>query len=285
MALSFGRIVQLSVGKRGAPSPLLISGLRITFNIEKSLETAPNKSLVEVYNLSPKSRSVFTQQNAAINLVAGYQQNSRSIFTGDIVTVTPSKRGPDILTSIEAFDGYAEYQNKEADLSFGPGTSVGTVFTQLASSFGLQTGEVQGLNTDAVYQNGVTFSGRVKDHMDTLVGQQQGLDWSIQDGALQVLPVATASTRPAVLLTPATGLIGSPFTRTVLQPEIAKKENGLLIENGVQLRSLLNPNLLPGRLVVVQAEFVNGTFKIMRVKHSGDTHGQTFYSDVEAVSV
>lgn len=282
--LFYGRSVSVSVGLRGQPA-LLVKNLRITFKIEKTLEKTPNNSVIEIYNLSDESRAVFEQKTAAIRVTAGYGDRAKDIFIGDIATVVTKRSGADLITSVEAGDGLLSYQTKEADLSFAPGAKAGTVLDQLTNAFGLIKGEVQGFNSNDEYLNGASFSGKVHEHLDTLIGKQSGLSWSIQDSQLQILPKGKGSTRPAVFLTPSTGLVGSPFKRVVLQQDIAKKQDGKDAENGVQVKSLLNPEITPGRLIRVEARFVSGTFKAEKVIHSGDTHGQTYYSDVEAIAV
>jgi hypothetical protein len=281
---SFGRVVQLSIGQRGKPSTL-IEGLRIVFKIEKTPEKAPNNSTIEVYNLSEKTRALFEQKDAAVRLVAGYGDAAKEIFTGDVAVVTPKRVGPDIILSIEAADGLLAYQNAEADLSFAPGAKTGTILDQLTSAFGLSKGEVQGVDLSSQYVNGAVFSGKIRDHLDALLGKQGDVNWSIQDNQLQVLPKSKGSTRPAIILTPATGLIGSPFKRTVVNVDIAKKKEGKQRESGVSLRCLLNPEILPGRLVSVEAKFVKGVFKAEKVVHSGDTFDTTFYTDIEGVGI
>lgn len=280
----FGRTVKVSVGVRGEEA-LLLENLRITFKIEKTLEKTPNNAIIEIYNLSEDSRAVFEQKGVAIRLTAGYGDGAKDIFVGDIAVVTTKRSGPDILTSVEAADGLLSFQTKEADLSFAAGSKSGTVIDKLTDAFGLVQGEVQGFNRNDEHLNGLTLSGRIHNHIDTLLGKQPDLSWSIQDSRLQILPKSKGSTRPAVLLTPETGLVGSPFKRTVLQQDIAKKKDGAEAVNGVQLKSLLNPELTAGRLIQVKAKFVTGIFKIEKVVHSGDTHGTSYYSDVEAVNV
>lgn len=284
MSQLYGRTVQVTVGVRGQPGTL-VEKLRTTFKIEKNLEKTPNNSIIEIYNLSAHTRALFEAKNMAVRVTAGYGDQAKDIFIGDIATVVTKRTGADIITSIEAGDGLLAYQNQEADLSFAPGAKVGSVLDQLIGSFGLIKGEVQGLDLSSTYLNGVSFSGKVHNHLDTLVGKTQGLGWSIQDGQIQILPKKAGTTVPAVLLSPSTGLVGSPFKRVVLNQDIAKKTDGRDAENGVQVKSLLNPDLNPGRLIVVQAQFVSGTFKILKVVHEGDTHGKTYYSDVEALAI
>lgn len=283
--LLFGRNVIVTVGLRGQVDPLQIQGLRIVFKIEKTLEKTPNNSTIDVYNLSEKSRAVFEQKNAATRLTAGYGTRAKDIFLGDIGSVVTKRSGADLITSVEAADGLLEYQTKEVDLSFSAGSKVGSVFEQLVTAFGLSKGEIQGLDTNDEYLNGVSFAGKVHTALDTVIGKQPNLAWSIQDGQVQVLPKSSGSTRPAVVLTPETGLVGSPFKRAVLNLDIAKKIEGKDAENGVTLKSLLNPEIVPGRLIDLRSQFVTGVFKVEKVTHSGDTHAATFYSDVEAILV
>lgn len=278
----FGRKVQVTVGKRGQ-NGLLIENLRIVFKIEKTLEKIPNNSTVEIYNLSEKSRAAFEVKGSAIRVSAGYGDSPKDIFIGDIATVVTKRTGADIITSIEAQDGLLAYQTKEADISFAPGAKVGTILDSLTAAFGLTQGEVQGVDRNDQYLNGASFSGKLRDHVDTLLGKQRNLGWSIQDGQLQILPKTKGSLRKAVFLSPETGLVGSPFKRVVLNQDIAKKVEGKDAENGVQLKSLLNAEIVPGRIVQVEAQFCKGIFKVDKVVHSGDTHAVTYYSDVEAI--
>lgn len=282
--LSYGRNVKVSVGKRGETG-LLIENLRIVFKIEKTLEKNPNNALIEIYNLNPASHAVIEQKKNSIRLSAGYGDSAKDIFIGDVATVTTKRSGSDIITSIEAADGLLAYQSKELDVAFAPGAKAGTILDQLVGAFGLSKGEVQGLDANDQYLNGVALSGKVRDHMDILLGKQPDLAWSIQDNQLQILPKGKGSTRPAILLTPETGLIGSPFKRTVITQDLAKRKDGKEVENGVTVKALLNADLVPGRLIRVEAQFVKGTFKIEKVSHGGDTHAVSYYSDIEAVNL
>lgn len=282
--LLFGRKVQVSVGQRGKDA-LLIEGLRIVFKIEKTLEKTPNNSMIEVYNLSPQSRAAFEQKNAAIRVTAGYGDRAADIFIGDIAKVITKRSGADIITSVEAQDGLLAYQTKEADLSFAAGSKVGDILNQLTQAFGLTKGEVQGVDEGDEYLNGASFSGKVHAQLDALLGKQPGVEWSIQDNQLQILPKSKGSSRPAIFLSPDTGLVGSPFKQVVLNQDIAKKKEGKEVENGLTLKSLINADIVPGRLIKVEAQFVNGLFKVQKVVHAGDTHAVTFYSDVEAIAI
>lgn len=284
MSELFNRKVQVSIGKRGGQGTL-IEDLRIVFKIERTLDKAPNNAQIEIYNLSEKTRALFEMKNAAIRLTAGYEGTLKDIFVGDVASVVTKTSGADLITSVEAGDGEEAFQNRQADLSFAPGAKFGQVLDQLVGSFGLAKGEIQGVDTNDQYLNGLALSGKVSDHFDTVLGKQRGLNWSIQDGQVQILPKLKGSTRPAILLSPSTGLIGSPFKKTIVSMDLAKKKDGKDAESGVELKSLLNPEIIPGRLVKVEARFVNGSFKVEKLTHAGDTRGGTYYTDMEAVGL
>lgn len=283
MSEFFGRRVLVAVGKRGAKATE-IEDLRIVFKIEKTLEKTPNNATIEIYNLAPATRALFEQKHAAIRVTAGYGQSIKDIFIGDIGAVTTKRAGADIITSIEAADGLVNFQTKEVDLSFAPGAKVGEVLDALVKGFGYVRGEIQGVDVNSEYLKGVVFSGKIRDCMDQLLGKQRDVKWSIQDGQLQILPKTSGSRHAAIILSAATGLIGSPSKKIVVNVDIAKKKEGKEAETGALLKSLLNAEYLPGRLVRVEAQFVTGNFKIDKVVHQGDTHSASFYSDLETVN-
>ena len=94
-----------------------------------------------------------------------------------------------------------------------------------------------------------------------------GYDWSIQDGQLQLLGARdTIEPGDAIVLNPASGMIGTP------EPG----ENGI-----VEVRSLLIPQLSPGRRVKLEAAAIQGNYRVEKVVYQGDTRGQDWYADLE----
>jgi hypothetical protein len=134
------------------------------------------------------------------------------------------------------------------------------------------------------------------------VAANTNCQWWIQNGAAEMAPLTGYIPAPPVLITPATGLIGIPEQT----------------QNGLRLRVLLNPNILIGRTVQLQAapgSSVNdinqyrygvdlqsspinlllaksntklnaaGLYYVMRAEHSGDTRGQPWYTDLTCLAV
>lgn len=294
MSELFNRAVQVTIGQRDKDG-IQIRNLRISFSVEKTNEKQPNPAVIKIWNLSRQSRAIIEQRKAAIILEAGYGEwrsdtlgnerfsgDLKKLFTGDIAQVVTERSGADIITTIEAGDGEQAYNFARMDASYKPGTQVGQVMDGILSSFGLTRGSVLGLNQNDQFQNGLSLSGPTRDHMSA-IAQRQGLEWSIQDNQLQILPPTEGTEQEAVLLNQATGLIGSPYKTVIVNQDLLQKKDGKNAASGVQVRSLLNPELRPGRYVKVESHLVNGVFRVRSVTHAGDTHAGEYYSNVEAV--
>jgi hypothetical protein len=131
-----------------------------------------------------------------------------------------------------------------------------------------------------VFTSGFVAHGNASSVLTTLL-KQQGLGWSVQDGRIEVLGAGEYIANAAVLLTPDTGLVGTPELGS---PDV---KTGKSI---TKVRALLQPLIRPGQRFVVRlrqpADFVrisaDQTYVALKVTHHGDTHGGDFYTDIEA---
>jgi hypothetical protein len=127
------------------------------------------------------------------------------------------------------------------------------------------------LNTQGaaqLYANGAVIKGLAADHMTDLM-RSAGLEWSIQDGQLQVLNVGQPLAGQAILISESSGMVGSPSVDT----------KGVLA-----FTTLMIPGIKPGIPVSVQTETPNtsGGYRIISVEYKGDTMGQEWYCVCEA---
>jgi hypothetical protein len=99
------------------------------------------------------------------------------------------------------------------------------------------------------------------------------LDIHIQDKKWVVTKRGKPLQTTAVLLSPATGLIGSPEKTRLHKRTIVK------------VKSLLIPGLLPKRMVNIKSALVSGTFVIYKGQYKGDTNGNDWYADLECIAV
>lgn len=272
----FDRFAVLNFGLEGAkgqsyasrvysqdPADPGTSGFRIGFKVEKDASSTVNKAEIRIYNLTSTSRGLAENPKNIIELFAGYGKEPKLLFRGNPSRVISSVGGPDSVTTFEVGDGLKAFQDARVDVSFKKGTPVNDVFQTLTNAMGLAKGEQKEIPPKA-FPGGLSLSGPVRDHMNYLTGKLD-LEWSIQNGAVQILPKGKSTSQAAFLLSSETGLIGSPN----------KKDKGL------EVVSLLQPEINPGRIVEIKSKFVNGQFRVEKVSHEGDTADTAWFTRIE----
>ena len=280
MTTLYGRTYDLRIGQpgetgrrwegRGNESTPGREGLQITFEVERKNNRKANKLRLTMTNLSIESVGFIEQTGNVITLSAGYEQNNGVLFEGQIVNrgVTTTFEGTDRVTSIEAGGSELELSSTRFARSFAAGTSYRTVLSAIIDAIGVGAGNVNTVvGLDLTYSTGYTFAGRARAALDEVVNQLgEGYSWSIQDGQILILDRDETTAETAVLLTVDTGLIGAPQRQ----------------KNGLELVSLLRPELKPGRLVKVQSRGIDGFYKCTQVTHSGEFRGANWYTSINA---
>lgn len=270
-----GAKIVASVDKTDPSNP---SRLRFVFRVSKSLSADPNTCEIRIYNLSQATRARLQEKGIEVTLEAGYKANSQIIFKGTTARIEHRHEGPDWESKLACGDGEKKMREEAVSLSFKAGTTVQEVAKKVGEAMKLSVGNLpQKLAAFAKegkgsFANGLSIDGLASKAFDK-IAEAAGLTWSVQDGALQVLKDDEAVAGPPLLVT-SSQLIG--------QPESGEKSDKAK-EKGPTFRAkvLLEPGLRPGRAVTLQSKAVQGTFRIEKVEHSGDTWGQEWYSVFE----
>lgn len=267
----FNRSGRLRIGKPGQEGKDF-TGLRISFNAEKTSESNPNQGKIQVYNLSPSSRAFVEQEGLVLILDAGYappgeEPYLENLFTGDVKKVTNERNGTEWLTTFELGDGEKALQEAQLNKSFEAGASLTKILKDTAGTFGKAVNNLSGV-TEQTLKSAVTLSGSSKDVMDKYAAAA-GVDWGIQDNEVQVIGKAQTTNDPVILLTENTGLLTSPVKR----------------EKGIEMTSLLIPRLRPARRIKVESQTITGVYRVRKVTHTGDTHEGPWETKIEAVEV
>lgn len=258
---------------------LSLEEIRIRFIIGKTIKKDLNTARVEVFNLSENTRALFETKGASIRLSAGYlgipetspldslkkKVPIDTIFVGNITKLSHEMQGPDIITLLESGDGDNALRNAKIEKGYPPGTNFQQIVIDLSNQLGIAKGARAGLPSGKKYANGVALSGLVRDQLDAVL-KGQNLDWSIQDGALQILGKNSTTTDPVFIVTRETGMVGSP-SKT---------------KEGIEFTTLMNGVLRPGRRVKLQSKFVDGVFRLQKVSHVGDSFSGEFLTRSEA---
>lgn len=265
----------------------LPSPLRLVFDIDKGYSATANKAKIEVYNMSSASRLLYQQADPAmlttgyqVQLQVGYTSLSgspplvRSIYVGDIRRATNKRQGSEIVTSFECGEVEKALLQTFYDNSYPAGTTLLQIVQDLANHLGIPIGSCVGLPV-VQYNYGITASGMIRDSLENIL-DTYGLEFSVQNNALQIKPIGAFNGREIIILSNQegpgkpglTGLIGIP-----------SQNQGIC-----QFSSLLNPAIFPGSAVQIFSENIDGQyFQVRRAHFIGDSHGDKWQVDCEGM--
>lgn len=303
----FIRQCQVIVGKdgNGDVSPatgLLIEGLRIQFEIQKTVYRTPNQALIKIFNLTQEHEKQIDKEFNDIILNAGYKglpgdsQTMRLGFRGNIRFTHFHRDGNDHIAEINAGDGDKDFGGTLVNFTLAAGHSDEQTFAQLLTSMRATTqGHVHGKHLARQRIRGKAYSGQARDVLDK-IARENDAHWSIQDGKLVMVPVDSVLPGAAIAIDSETGLLGAPeindkgiTIKTMMDLRIVPNGKLWLKNNEVKMAHLkaaktgqkrkLNGPATPIRLDP------DGVYKVYSVKHVGDTYGTDWYSECKCVAL
>jgi hypothetical protein len=255
------------------PNAVTVKDLRVQFSVAKDLKPEPNRGQIIISNLSANTRAEFQTKPLHVQLHAGYENNLKQLFRGDVRWSRSVMATPDWETQIELGDGERALKFARSTRSFAPGVTQKTVLKELASSMGLtwpnSIDDAQQVFKD--YQTGTELSGKTADEISRILAPHD-MTWSIQDGQLQLLEKMGVRQDQAHVISEDSGMIGSP-------------EYGVPNAKGeppvMTVTNLLYPEIMAGGKIEVRCRAFTGLFRVVRVIHNGDTHGDNWYTTIE----
>jgi hypothetical protein len=277
------------------------------FKVKKTSVSSANEAQVSIYNLNKDSRGfidkigddmVAKSAEASDDLLiikAGYLDDQKMLFTGNITKTNSEVRRPEVITQLEALDGLKLISEPKLDMSYnGPNLSAMKVLKDVINRTGCPLANTNWKNiSDKTYKNGFAYIGSLSVLL-TNVCSYLGLQWSIQNGELSLIPVNASDTIQVVSLSPASGLIESPQRtqiatssltnakddrQTVSTPSTKKEKKKVL--GGLTVKCLLRPEVNPGNIIEVESSSVEkALFRVVEISHEGDTHAAVWTSTI-----
>jgi len=281
-------------------SGLDLSQMHFKFKITNSDEQSPNTATIRVYNLSKSTVKQIRGEFTSVVLNAGYENgNFGVIFSG---TIKQFRRGrenaTDTYLDILAADSDVEYNFTVMNATI-KGANSSAIINAVASKMGLPVSNNLS-PTGGILPRGKVLWGMGRDIMRRTV-RSQGSTWSIQNGKIQVIPLTGYLPNEAVVLNSQSGMIGLPEQT----------------DEGIRIRSLLNPKLVIGGQAQVDNASINqttsasgsvipvgqlpynqraglqlladvssdGFYRIYVAEHIGDTRGKDWYTDLTCLAI
>lgn len=254
---------------------LVIQNLRVQFKIEKSIDSTPNPAEVTITNCNANTRALLQSKPLTVRIEAGYDDDLRHVFTGDLRYANSTVEGGDWITKMQLADGDRAYRYARASKSYPKGTNVVAVLRDAAAAMGLQLTNDVIASTDlqAQFATGRVLHGPVRDELTRLLAPY-GYHWSIQDGQLQILKDQNAAPGTAFLIAQSTGLIRSPEYSTPDKTNAAPT---------LKTETLLYPAIIPGSTLDVESLNISGLFRVSKLTHTADTHGDDWTTECESI--
>lgn len=257
------------------PNAIVVERLRVKFKVEKSLGEDPNTCVVEIYNLAESSRAELQRKPLHIRLDAGWGDNLQRLFTGDLTYAPTTRDGTTAwITKLTVAEGGRAYEKARVRKSFGAGVQAKDAIAEIAKSMGLKmpTNIKDAKEMAEQFVSGVSLTGPSRTNM-TKILRGKGFGWSVQNEELQILRKGDVRSETAFLVNQRTGMLGSPALGAPNEPGEAPT---------LTLKLRLYPALTPGARIKLEAEKINGIFRLSKVTHTGDTRGAEWYTDIEA---
>jgi hypothetical protein len=265
------------IQKLGGPDGLTTDGieidkLRVKFNIERDLSKHPNRCNIEITNLSPRARAAMETKSLAVEFAAGHADVNKLLMTGDVIHASSEQKGTDWITKLQVGDNARAFAKARVSQTYKPGTTLKTILKDTARRFGQELPSnilaSDELNTKITATTVV--HGAVHAELSRLL-TPYGYDWSIQNGRLEILKYAE-SRNDVLPVSEQTGMIETP-------------EFGQASKKGkppkMTIQHLLYAEVRPGGLIELTSRAKSGLFKVEKVTHTCDTHGDEWFTEME----
>lgn len=263
------RAYQLSAGQVGEIG-FGTNELHIQFSVEKSDVASPNTAKISIWNLNPAHKAALEEKDCIVTLNAGYRGNTPMVLTGTVTNVVTEDDGADQKTTIDVLDGRKELRDSYVTLGYLQSTDSKLILQDAAGQMGLPITFSPGASFKPL--ESYSYVGLAKNVLDKVCASNN-LTWTIQNGVIQVTKPNEPISTVAHLISPQTGLIGSPKKLTQ-----SEKNSGSAEENssknkaqaGWEIRYFLNAAIGVNDLIQLQSKAANGIFRVESVKLEGD---------------
>jgi hypothetical protein len=267
-----------------------MAGLDVDFTVEKSLKaTEPNTCSLKIYNLAEDSRrSMSGDHSLTVRLEAGYAGAVSQLYFGEAHSAWTTRDGADHITHIESRDTIARPTgvrktkklqpgeiNGNLVQTLGPRVPLAQAFQAITKALGIGDGNLRDAlkaipRTQLSSVNGAALVGNGARRMTDLC-RSAGLEWSIQDGELQLLNIAES--------------LGGGFNAIKVSSDTGMWDDSPAVDSqgALTCTTALIPGLAPGVLVDVDSLFISGGYRVEKCRYVGSTRGNDWTCHFDAV--
>ena len=246
-----------------------IEGLNVKFSAKKMCYAFGGQASIAIANLSMEditylttflSPFLFPDKKKKVAIAAGYDSDVKEIFSGDIWTALPIKRGADIWLEIKAIKSFFSSSTMTSKTLVGEKIPIKDVAAKVANWSGLKLDWKSKANKTI---DAFAFTGSISDAMRKLSTTADIMVFE-DNGQLTVIdskPQASGTR----LISEDSGMIGMPRINHF----------------GMEVKVLLNNSIKLGETIELKSKLVpaaNGKYVIYSITHQGSLRELEFYS-------
>jgi hypothetical protein len=247
-------------------------GLRIKWDITRTIEPDPDQGTVWIANLAVETRKKLEQERKLSapfkgTLMQGWDGVVQLLMFADVYDLVPDDQTDDatVWTVLRLGDGMEAIRDGVFDKSLGD-VEVSTIINIATAAMGIAMGEdakiqlAQTLPTAQInrWTNGYSAIAPAREVLSEVLGMLK-LRWTIQNGRLVIVPAGAPLPGPAILLNPHTGLIDWTTSR----------------DGSIDVNAYSIPSAVPGAQFIVQDDLgklvAEIAYRIQEVQFVGDT--------------
>lgn len=269
-----------------------VEGLRIAFQVDKSDGQSFNHGSIRVYNLAANTRNALARTVpyetpladpvVTVSLFAGYVGNAVNLITGDLLSATNYRAGPDWITEMEIYSGMAAAMKSIATVSYNGRTSSKKVLEDILAPMKIDIKYTAGASEALQGQSvpGYTADGKSMAEANNFLSRYN-LEFTLEEQGQGLVyakfkPRDQQTTRTDTnSFTPKNGLIGTPK----------------ITRDGAEFRSLLRPGVKLLQRVFIESQTISATIQnsknlsaelfAKKITHTGDTRADEWYTDLQ----
>ena len=189
---------------------------------------------------------------------------------GNITDYKYKKEGTDSEFTITAGDGDRAYNFSTISKTLSAGSTANDQIKALAQTMsdkGVSQGYIE-TNSETKLPRGKVMFGMSRQYLQQ-VSDSAVASFSIQDGKIQVLPMAGALPNEAIKISSSSGMIGSP-----------EQQDG-----GMTVKCLINPSLRVGNQIYIEdSDNLNdGYYQIIKLEYDGEIRGNDWTCTITCI--
>lgn len=281
----FDRQVRVAIGESGGSGfEIGAAGadgipLHVKFSFEKADVENPNTGKVTIWNLNKEHLAALEKKDCIVAVRAGYAGSISEAFQGTVTHASTTKEGADCMTEIELSSGMVELRDTDFSLSYAEGTKTDVIYQEAAAQMGLPLSSSAGaVERPTVLTAGFSFVGGAKSLLNR-VTRMDGINWTIQDGVLQLLKPGEPISMNCYELNAQSGLIGVPKRVNISAGSGSSKggsetaqAGGESAQLGWEVTYLMNLAIGVNSYIHISSEAVNGYFRVQKISIDGDNY-------------